>query len=88
MDAASGAAAPDLPGCSQVIPKGGVENPRVVAVHADVARSGGLAYIKHELPGNSSIARAIDPTFLGGTIGSTLGGDVGQVGIIRVNTNP
>ena len=81
-DARAGAAAAHLPGVTNVIPEGGIEDAGVGGVDGEFAAAGVFVETgEEEVPGFAAVFAAVDAAVFGGAVWGTLGGDVDEVGV-------
>ena len=88
VDAASGAAAGQCPGIALDLPEGGEHYPGVVGVEGKVCSAGGVVLVKDMVPGLPTVGGAEDAALGVGAPGVAQGGDVDQVGVLGVDTDP
>ncbi len=88
VEAAAGAAAPEVVGPAAVLPHPGVEDLGVRGVHGQVAGAGLGVDVKDLLPGLAAVPRAEDAAVVVGPPEMALGGDIDDVGIDGVDGDP
>ena len=72
------------PGLALGLPDGGEEDARVGRVHRQVDGAGAVADMEHLLPAGAAVTRAEDAALFVGAEDMAQGGNVDQVGVLRV----
>src|SRR6185503_14176107 len=70
-----------------MFPEGGVEDARVGGVHRQVAGAGLCVDEQHPLPGFPAVLRAVDSAIVVRRPARSLGRDVYEVAVLRVDTD-
>ena len=87
VQAASGAAARHVPEVAVRLPDRRVDDARVVRVHRQVDGPGPVAGEQDPLPVPAAVARAVHPALVVGAEQVAEGGDVHEVGVVRVDAD-
>src|SRR5262249_23274863 len=70
------------------LPRGGEEDPRILRIHAQIHRARAVVHEEHALPGRAAVPGAEHAALVIRPEGVAQRGDVGHVGIPRVDANP
>ena len=81
------AARRNLPEIAVCLPECGVNDARIVLVDADVDSAGFVADMQDIFPACAAVRRTIDAAFSVAAKGMAQGGDINQIGIVRMRAN-